>query len=509
MLNTSSGSTSLLFLLLLTFLSAHTTTAAAHLLRRQSSTRLQSRRFEPTSSIDRQDEIDTSIEEQEAKQFETEAGEVDEESKGSVGEEVTAPEPEPTSSNDAFASLDKESPMLEDGSIPEPEQFPIAAPQPQDATGGVASVFGSKLGLASTGGEMGGNSATGTFSTGTTGTTGSTGSTGSTGNADTGTTGTTGTTGPQGLDLNEMEEEVQEDKILQENIKALMSGSPRVQAAYAKFQKAAERARQVLDTLKGAADLADLAMATASSVTGPAETFETGSTGTSGSTGNTGATGTTAALADTTSLLEMLTFGATGDDNSGTDMMTGGTGGTGGAGGTGSAATPALPTGDEVEACTAAIAPTLAGIHKRIAKDTEASEAVMERVSSLPQNFEDVMTLVQDAQDAESTEANDALVVCHDKCPAPPPGKKQGLMEKFLAKIAKLQAQCGPQLKSETSGFMTDLKDMVNSIDVTLAGDGKNSSILNDIEQRRQNETIQQMEDAKYAAEKRKAMLEE
>lgn len=82
-------------------------------------------------------------------------------------------------------------------------------------------------------------------------------------------------------------------------------------------------------------------------------------------------------------------------------------------------------------------------------------------------------------------------------------------MEKFLKKIAALKKQCGPSLETETNAFVNDLKEMVRNIDLSLEIDGKNAENLNNITQQRSIDRIQQMKDAKFAAEKKKGMLED
>ena len=244
---------------------------------------------EPTSiqEADQLDEKELLQSDNQINNIEAEAGETiiaDGKQQEEKDDEDNESKPESSVSNDAFESLDTETSLETDGSMPEPDTFAVQAPQPEDSTGGIAALG---LGLASTGatGMTGSPSTGGTGTTGITG--GNTGSTGATG-------GSIDSSSATGLDLNmeEIEKEASKEQLLQENIKALMNGSPRVQVAFQKFQKAAAKARQLLDAIKK--DVTTEAQVEASDQrSGSAMTGETGSsTGTSATEG-TGATGST------------------------------------------------------------------------------------------------------------------------------------------------------------------------------------------------------------------------
>jgi hypothetical protein len=526
----------ILFLSLLLSLLSSTTYATTTFLRRQQKLTKKESTFlsdEPASSkldeqrkeVEMEEKEDDQLDAQEALAMEKEAGE--EGDKADLTPEESEEQEEPTISNDEFQSLDTEATLKDDGPIPEPDQFPIQPKAATAATGGIAAIFGTPLGAASTGGT-GGTGGTGDATGSATG--GATG--GMTGGAST-TTGSTGT--EKGLDLNNVEIEVNDEKRLHDNIKALLNGSPRVQAAYAKFEKAAARARQILDLMKGINEMNS--MSTSTGTTG-----STGSTGgaTSGKTGSAatgnGATATEETVSpsstpageimtepkqagDTSSLLETLIHDMTG--------ATGATGATGGAigtaSGTGSTSTgmatggtgaigglfiPPIESSDEVETCTQIIEPTLFGIHERIAKDFLSSEKVNKNLATLPKDINEVDTILNHLILAEKRDVDESLAVCRQKCPYDP-AKKMGVMEKFLAKIAKLKEQCGPELNKETTRFVNDLNNLVKSIDVSIAGDGKNASLLSDIGLNRQKEKIASVKAARFAAEKRKEMLKE
>ena len=525
-------------LLLLSLTHTHATST---FLRRQQSTKgLRSDPVPPlldpsadAKLVANEEKEDDQLDAQEALAMEKEAGEtLDKATAEQDQEETEASETTPNVSNDAFQSLDAEPLLVNDGPIPEPAQFPIQPKAATAATGGIAAIFGNPVGDASTGGSTG-SGATGAGSTGSTGSTGS--------SAGTGTTGGTGSTGmEQGLDLNDVEVEVSDEKRLSENIKALLNGSPRVQKAYAKFQKAARAARQVLDEMQGLHEMESMMTGStgATGATGSGATGADGATGeaTGGATGSgvtgaatgsgvtgaaTGEASTTGndATGDETSFLEvLLKSSGTGSETAAATAASGSTGGgSTGSGSTGGGSTGSSATGpfvapvessDAFLTCTQLIAPTLFGIHQRIAKDYLAAERVANATARLPADMIEVDALMNDARDAESVDVEEALLVCNQKCPFDPK-KQMGVMEKFLAKIAKLKEQCGPQLEVETQAFVGDLKQLVQNIDDSIAGDGKNASLLSKVGMDRAQENIKSIKDSQVAAEKRRQMLKE
>ena len=336
--------------------------------------------------------------------------------------------------------------------------------------------------------------------------------------------------------MNDVEDEVSDEKRLSENIKALLNGSPRVQKAYAKFQKAARAARQVLDEMQGLHEMESM-MTGSTGATGATGSGATGADGaTGGATGSgvmgaatgSGVTGAATGEASTTgndatgdeaSFLEvLLKSSGTGSETAATTAASGSTGGdsTGG-GSTGGGSTGGSATGpfvapvessDAFLTCTQLITPTLFGIHQRIAKDYLAAERVANATARLPGDMIEVGALLNDARDAESVDVEEALLVCNQKCPFDPK-KQMGVMEKFLAKIAKLKEQCGPQLEVETQAFVGDLKQLVQNIDNSIAGDGKNASLLSKVGMDRAQENIKSIKESQVAAEKRRQMLKE